>query len=249
MSDNTKVEEIDIAVLFNEDTSEETKAKIKTVFESAVEARAAELVESKIAEIEEAAEEYKEYVAEEIADELAEAVDGYLTYVTEKWLEENELAIESGLKVEWAESVLESVIGVVAEHNLEIPEGADSLVESMAARVEEAEARYNEVLRENMELREAVEVAAVSDALDRLSEGLTSTQAKKLRNLAEGIKFSDAEDFTRKLESVKESFFKESVKVADEEVEAAPLNESKKNEAPHGDPVFDAIVKRASERL
>lgn len=251
MADNKKVEEIDISVLFNEETSEETKAKIKTVFESAVEARAAEMVESKIAEIEEAAEEYKEYVAEEIAEELAEAADAYLSYVAEKWLEENAVPMESAIKVEWAESVLESVIGVVTEHNLEIPEGSENVLESMAERVEAMESRLNDVLRENMELREAVELAAISDSVDRLSEGLTDTQAKKLRNLAEGIKFSDAADFAKKLSSVKESFFKESVKAEDLVDGDTAIVEDTKKDAPavSADPIFEAIMKRATERL
>ncbi len=213
--DKKKIEEaaeaIDISVLFNEETTDEAKEQIKTVFEAAVEARAAELAEAEAAARD-------EIIAEEVAaavGELEEAIDQYLAYVVENWMSENELAIESAFKVEMAESLMSSLQQVFVEHNMEIPEDADDVLEGLVARNDELQDRLNEAHRENMALKNAIDEALIESVIDDMSEGLTDTQAAKLKNLAEGIRYTDADDFAKKLVSVKESFFNKKEKAED----------------------------------
>ena len=96
------VEEDVEALLGGEELSEEFREKAKTIFEAALTA--------KVAEIKEALEvQYEERVAEEIDSmkvELTERVDSYLEYVADEWLQENQLAVENGLKTEMTESFL-----------------------------------------------------------------------------------------------------------------------------------------------
>jgi hypothetical protein len=244
--DEVKDSVVDISVLFNEDTSEETRDKIKTVFEAAVEARSKELLEAEVAKRDELVSE----ATAKVAAELEEAVDEYLGYVVEKWLEENKIAIESSFKVEMAESLMTGLSTLFAEHNMEIPEDADDVLEGLVARNEDLQAKLNESYKENMALTESLEQAAIGKVVDDLSEGLTDTQVSKLKTLAEGIRYSDVEDFEKKLVAVKETFFKESAKVADpvedksgevvtESVEVAPPPVAKPR--PSGDPMVDKI--------
>ena len=93
----------DVAALTEgEELSEEFKEKAATIFEAAVVSRLNE-------ELEKVHEEYGKTLAEEVEGvktELAEKVDEYLTYAVQGWIDDNKLAIESGLKAEIAESVV-----------------------------------------------------------------------------------------------------------------------------------------------
>ena len=105
--DEMKKEEFDIeedvnALLHGEDLSEEFQEKARVIFESAL--------RSKVNEIRESLEvQYEDKLVEEvqvIKEELEERLDAYLEYVAEEWVDENTLAIETGLKEELTESFL-----------------------------------------------------------------------------------------------------------------------------------------------
>lgn len=221
---------VDISVLFNEETTDETKEKIKTVFETAVSAAAKELLEAEVAKRD-------ELVAEAVAaavTEIEEATDKYLDYVVSTWLEENKIAIESSFKVDMAESLLEGLMTLCSEHNIEIPDNADDVLEGLIAKNDELQAKLNESYRENMSLTEALEAKAIDEIVTKISEGLTDTQASKLKTLAEGIKYSDVNDFEKKLVTVKESFFKEAAPAE----KADPISEETKVEQVNEDVVI-----------
>lgn len=248
-NENKKIEteeQVDISVLFNEETSDEAKEKIQAVFEAAVEARAAEITSLTEEEIADLVEERTEAVAER----LMEAFDRYVSYAVEEWLAENEIAIESAMKVEMAESLLSGVVDLVAEHNLEVPEGREDVVEAVVARNEELQAKLNEAYGQIISMQEAIEDAEVESIVDEMSEGLTDTQAAKLVTLAEGIKYKDSDDFAKKLAGVKDSFFKESKRVADPVVdETGPLVEEKAEVRNVADPLVEEITKRVVSRF
>ena len=124
------VEEINIeddvnALLGGEELTEEFKAKAKTIFEAAI--------NSKISEIRATLEEeYEEKLAEEVAEEkeaLQERVDSYLEYVSDEWMEENQLAIEHGLKTELTESFLSGMRSLFEENYVSIPEDKYDVLE------------------------------------------------------------------------------------------------------------------------
>lgn len=243
MGDAVKEEKIDISVLFNEDTTDETKEKVRAVFEAAVGAAAADLLAQEAEEREAAVIEH----AEAVGEELTEAADEYMDYVAERWLEENKIAVESAFEVERARSLMESLLKVVAEHGMEIPEGGADVFQDLMAMNEDLHERLNEAHAEIMALRALVEERDLDEAVEEVAEGLKDTQRVKLTQLAEEIRYTDVEDFKRKLVAVKESFFKDTVKKPDDvitEVAETPPPAPKvddKRYVPIGDSVVDAI--------
>lgn len=205
----------DIDDMFSDDNlSEEFKEKASTVFEAAVNVRAtlkeAELqeeFESTVAALEE---EYQERLQEETTkmfDELSEKLDQYLEYTIKEWLEENKLAVENSLRAEIAEDFIKSLHNVFAEHYITVPDQKIDLVAEMKAELEEVKAKLNETVDEKLELQAIIDEATREAALDEVSEGLSAIQAEKLRTLSEGIEFTDAESYARKLAILKESTF------------------------------------------
>lgn len=196
----------DVEELFaNDDLSEEFREKASTLFEAAVNAR----VGLEVARIEEEFEEAVQEVAERVEEELAGKIDTYMDYVAEQWFEENQIAIESSLKVEAADKFIDGVKALFAEHMVEVPEETVDMVEALEARVAELEGQLNEEINEKIELTKLVEEAEKEAIFDEVAEGLAATQVEKLRTLAEGLEYSDADAYRRKVELVKENYFTE----------------------------------------
>lgn len=203
-----EVEEYDIeedvnALLSGEDLSEEFQEKARTIFESAL--------LSKVAEIKEDLEvQYEEQLLEEveaIKESLALRVDSYLEYVAEEWFTENALAIEHGLKTELTESFLHNLRGLFEDHYVSIPEDKYDVLESMVEKLDEMETKLNEQIEKNVSLNQRLAEAVADTILDDISEGLAATQKEKLASLAEGVEFESEEAYREKLETLKEAYF------------------------------------------
>jgi DNA-binding ferritin-like protein len=183
--------------------SEEFKDKASTLFETAVAVKVA-------AEIEQLEENYSERLDEEVAaiqEELVEKVDGYLNYVVENWMEENKLAIQSGLRAEIAEDFMKGLHSLFKESYVEVPEGKEDLVDELAERVASLEESLNETTADAIELAEQCERLERERIVLEASRDLADTQAEKLSKLAEGLDFSDPESFEEKVLMVKENYF------------------------------------------
>ena len=197
------------------DLSEDFKSSAVAVFEAAVH----EKVLAETATLEEKFESDLQEQVEKSVEEIVEKVDQYLDYVIENWMEDNQVAVESNIKVEVAESILESVKGLVSEHNLEIDQETVDHNAELEVALEESKVKYNELVEEMMEIKEAKKQADLEAAFKTVSEELTDTQAEKLRVLSEGISFESTEDYSKKLEAIKDNYFVESAPapVAEEE--------------------------------
>ena len=191
------------ALLGGEDLSEDFKAKAKTIFETAINA--------KVAEVKEALEvEFQEKLDEEIEtakESLAERVDSYLEYVADEWFEENQLAVENGLKTEMTESFLEGMKGLFEEHYVQIPEDKYDVLESMVEKLDDMETKLNEQIEKNINLNGRLGESVAGSILGDVSEGLASTQKEKLASLAESVEFESETEYREKLETLKESYF------------------------------------------
>jgi len=186
-----------------QDLSEEFKEQASVIFEAAVNERVKE-------ELEVLGEEYEQKLEEQVdtvVEELVSQVDTYLDYVVEKWMEENELAIENGIRTEITESFMEGLRDLFAEHNIDIPDDDADTVADMAEALEEMEAKLNEAIAANIELTDQLNEALESDVFEEISEGLSANQADKLKSLVEGIEYKDIDDFKRKAEIIKENYF------------------------------------------
>lgn len=195
----------DVSAMFEgaEDINEGFKEKATTIFEAAVVAKVNEQLEKISTNFEaELAEE-----VETLQKEMTENLDQYLDYVVEQWMEENRLAVEQGLKAEMVEDFLKGLKGLFEEHYVEIPDEKVDVVEELATRAEELEAKLNEQIEKNVELRGVVQQHDRDELVESVSNGLTDTQKAKFETLAEGIDFSNEETFVKKLEVIKESYF------------------------------------------
>ena len=191
------------ALLGGEDLSEDFKAKAKTIFETAINA--------KVAEVKEALEvEFQEKLDEEIEtakESLAERVDSYLEYVADEWFEENQLAVENGLKTEMTESFLEGMKGLFEEHYVQIPEDKYDVLESMVEKLDDMETKLNEQIEKNINLNGRLAESVADGILESVSDGLAATQKEKLASLAESVEFESDTEYREKLETLKESYF------------------------------------------
>ena len=208
-----------IDAMFNgEELSEDFKTKATTVFEAAVNS----IVEEQVTALEEEFETKLNEATEELASSLVEKVDQYLDYVVEQWIKDNEVAIESSLKIEVMEGFMKSMKKVFEENYIEIPDEKVDVVETLASKSEELEASLDATINENIELKKQLEGYVKQEILHKVAEGLTVTQTDKFLSLAEGIDFDDQESFEKKLEIVKENYFpaeKKTTNVVSEEVE------------------------------
>ena len=206
--EETVEEEVNIeddvnALLGGEELSEEFREKAKIIFEAAL--------RSKVEEIKESLEErYEARLAEELEGmkgALTERVDSYLEYVSAEWLEENQLAVESGLKSEMTESFLSGMRGLFEEHYVNIPEEKYDVVHNMVEKLDEMETKLNEQIEKNINLNKRLAESVADGILDQVSEGLAQTQKEKLASLSESVEFESEEEYREKLEMIKESYF------------------------------------------
>lgn len=238
-------EDMDL-VFAGADLSEDFKAKATTIFEAAVTARTIEYK----AQLDEQFEANLAEAVEAVADELTEKVNSYLNYVVEQWVEDNKLAIESGLRTEVMESFLAGMRNVFVEHYVEIPEDKVDVVESLDARVAELEEKLNEQINLNMEMAEAVESYKAEQAFAEVAEGLTDTQKDKLAQLAESIDANTVEEFADKLNIIKESYLnvkKESQAQQQLSEEVEVVQEEAKNAS--ADPTISKYVQAISRTV
>ena len=197
------IEEDVNALLPGEELSEEFQEKARTIFETAITAKVAEVKEALEAR-------YSEVLAEEVEDikkELNERVDSYLEYVAEEWFTENQLAVEAGLKSEMTESFLGGMKSLFEEHYVSIPEEKYDVLESMVEKLDDMETKLNEQIEKNVSLNKRLAESVADGIVDQVSEGLAQTQKEKLASLAESVEFESEESYREKLETLKESYF------------------------------------------
>jgi hypothetical protein len=196
------------ALLAGEELSEEFRAKATAIFEAAVKQKVAE----EVAVLEEAFAATLEEEVGRIEEELSTNVDDYLNYVVEQWTAENEVAIEASLRSELTEEFISGLRNLFVEHYIDIPEEAVSVVEEMGNKVAELEEKLNEEIERSVALSKMLNESKSNEILLNACDGLTDTQAEKLKSLAEGIEYADVNEYAQKISILKENYFSTSVK-------------------------------------
>jgi len=190
-------------LFLGQDLSEEFKEKATTIFEAAVHAKVEELREQ-------LEQEYEVKLQEQVVsavEEISTSVDDYMNYVVTEWMSENEVAIHSSLRSEVTEEFINGMKTLFEQHYIDIPEDKVDVVEELSAKVEALEDKLNESLNSNIELNKILIDYTKEDIFAEVSEGLVAIQADKFKTLAEGVEFTNAETYRRKLEIVKENYF------------------------------------------
>ena len=194
----------DIDLMFGgEELSEEIRDKARTIFEAAVNSK----LYTEVARLEEEFEANLVEALEAKIEQLSENVDKYLSYAVEQWVAENEIAIESGLKSEVVEGFIHGLKGLFEENYVDIPDDKVDLVTELSQKVIDLESHINSVVKENVELKDYVDALEVDKVFAEAVDSLPLTQQEKLRSLVEGIEYSDVEEFTKKLDIIKETYF------------------------------------------
>jgi len=192
------------AIMANEATlSEEFKEKTAIIFEAAIKSKLAE-------EIDRLEEKYNEELEAEITstkEDLVEKVDSYLNYVVENWMEENKVAIQTGLRTEIAEDFMNKMKDLFTESYIDVPESKIDLVDELAETVEELEEKLNAQTGKAIEMAEELESFKRDAIIREASRDLVETQVEKLKSLVDDIDFDDEETFAKKVATVKESYF------------------------------------------
>ena len=202
------IEEINVeedlkALIAGEELSEEFQDKARTIFETAIKTKVADIKE-------ELNESYAKALVEEldtIKTGLTERVDSYLEYVADEWVQENQLAVEAGLKTEMTESFLEGMKSLFEEHYVTIPEEKYDVLNSMVDKLDEMENKLNEQIERNVALNSRLAESTADVIFADVAEGLADTQKEKLATLAENVEFESESDYREKLGTLKESYF------------------------------------------
>jgi hypothetical protein len=170
--------------------------------------------------------------------------------MVEEWMEENKLAIESGLRSEIVEDFIGGLRNLFAEHYIDIPEEKVDVVEELTQTVEELEEKLNEQINRSIELRKEINEHRKFQAVQAVCEGLTQTQVEKLKSLAESVEFTSEEDFAEKLNTLKEAYVPSSVKTAEKSAleEGVEIPEDKPTKL-SADPLVDAVARTISKSV
>ena len=199
--------------------SEEFKEKATTIFEAAVKSKLSE-------EWKKLEEQFATKVSEQVEatkKELAEEVNGTINYAIQKWLEENQVSVDRGIRNEITEDFIVGLKNLFEEHYINVPDDKIDVVEGMAEDIREMEQRLDEQVKRNVELHNRLNESTKQIVLNTVSEGLVETHKEKLASLAEGIEFTSEEEYSKKLNTIKESYFKEGVAKTVEEVDETPV--------------------------
>jgi len=223
-----------------EDLSEDFKERAAVLFETVVLGK----VNAEVERLEEEFSSKLDEQAELATEDLTKKVDAYLDYVAEQWMEENTLAVESGIRSDIAESFISGLKELFSEHRIDVPDEQVDLVAEMAEKIEALEASLNEQIDTNIEVSKELDEAKKSDVFDTLSEGLAYTQAEKLRSLTEGLEYVDLDDYSRKVEIIKENYFGKSA-IVEETDELDPVNEE--SDTKYVDPQMALYAKSISK--
>ena len=191
------------ALVDGEELSEEFKTKAATIFETAVKSK----VRVELEKIQEENDKVMEDMAESTMNDIVEKVDDYMNYVVEQWMEDNQLAIERGLKGEIAEDFISGLKNLFEDHYIDVPDEKYDILEANLTKIEELEEKLNKQMEENVQLKkqkgELVKESMISDVAD----GMTDTETEKFQSLVEDVEFSDEEPYKGKLQTIRESYF------------------------------------------
>ena len=218
------MEELDVsadvaALVEGTELSEEFAEKAKTIFEAAVKAKISEEYDRLV---EHFAAEFDKHFAE-AKSEMAEEVNGTVNYAIGQWMEQNQVAVDRGIRNEITEDFIAGLKGLFEEHYISIPDEKVDVVEGMTQSIREMEERLDEQVKANVKLQNRLNESAKLNILSTVSEGLADTQKEKLAALAEGLEFVSEESFAKKVATIKESYFKEAAAPQSEVADETPV--------------------------
>ena len=235
-------EDID-AIVSGEELSEDFKTKAATIFEAAVSAKVISEVNDRLQIFEDEYTKELSEAKEEYMTNMSEKIDGYLNYVVEEWMKENELAVEKGIRSELVEDFMTGLKNLFQEHYIDIPEEKVDLVDDLFEKVEELETKLDESINTNVEVKKELAKFKKEEVLRNVSEELAETEKEKLTKLADGIDYEDDSQYQEKLEVLKENYFPKTSDAPQTISEEVENTETEENTEEPVDPSISRYVK------
>ena len=235
----------DINALFADDStiSEDFKSKVSTIFEARINDRVSQIqeqIESKYADM-------LEEAINSVRNDLTEKVDDYLSYVVEQWMADNEIAIESGLRTELTDDFIAGLRNLFAEHYIDVPAEKVDLVDELAGKVEELEAKLDEEIERGVSFAKALVESRKNEVTRVVCEGLAETQVEKIKSLAESVEFSTEDEYKEKLETIRENYFPSGVKKANAESLNETVEDAEDKKVQINDPFVASVAQAISK--
>lgn len=229
------------AIFEGTELSEESIGNLSILFESAIGAEVNKRVRATTKRLQEE----KELEVAAAKAELEEQADQYLTYAVNEWAEKNRVALRHSVKVDIMESFIGGIRKLFLEHNFNIPEGDIAKVDEQAEEISELKARLAESTKETAKVEQALDEAKRKIAFTELTEGMSTLDKEKMRELVEGKTYSSAEAFANGAKIIKEGYFtKKALKMVTEE--APIISEDKEIPSPRKKAQDDYMSRLAS---
>jgi hypothetical protein len=204
------VKEAADALTKDENLPESFKAKVASIFEAAVKRTAKRRAEAHRAKLAEAYSKKLAAKKKTISETLVNKVDGYLDYVVEEWMKENEVAIETAVRSDITEKFIVGLKNLFESHYIEVPAEKADVITQQEKKIVALERELNEELVKSVELRKENINLKRANIIKKHTEGLTVSDAAKFTDLCEGVSFETAKAFSQKLQVIKETYFPKS---------------------------------------
>ena len=144
---------------------------------------------------------------DEAKEKLVENIDKYLSYVTEQWMAENELAVENGLRNEITESFINGMKQVFTEHYINVPEEKFDVLSEQAAEIDELKSKLDSEINKSVAISEDREQLQKERIFRSVVNDLAETEVEKFASLVEGISYDSDDKYVSKLNVIKENYF------------------------------------------
>ena len=212
---------IDVAALIEgEELSDEFKTKAATIFEAAVKSK----ISSIRKQIREESKKENDERIETLQSEMTESMDNYLNYTVKEWMEENKLAIETGVRNEVTESFISGLKKLFEEHYIDVPDEKEDVFENLVVEVAELEEKLDEQTEKHMDTVKELNTYKAAHIFKSISEGMVDTDVEKFVELVEDVDYDTDEQYREKLNIIKNSYFKSDKKDVNDNKKTAGTN-------------------------
>ena len=211
----------DVAALVDgEELSEDFKKKAATIFEAAVKSKISNIRK----QIREESKKENDERTESMQSTMIESMDNYLNYATKEWMEENKLAVETGVRNEVTESFISGLKKLFEEHYIDVPDDKEDVFESLVVEVSELETKLDEQTEKHMETVKELNTYKAAHIFKLISEGMVDTDVEKFVELVEDVDYDTDEQYREKLNTIKNSYFKSDKKDVTDNKKTAGTN-------------------------
>lgn len=178
---------------------EKVKSDLETLFNAVV-------AEKVIRKCDELSDKYESEL-EEALEKIEESIDKYISYVADEWMNENELAVEKGIRQEISENVLAGIRNLFVENYIDVPEEKIDLVAEAEDTIEELTSKLDETTNTILSLKKEIDEMKTEKIVNELATELTETEKEKLSDLISEFKYEDDSSYKEKVSLVIEKYF------------------------------------------